>query len=95
MCWGEVWECPESGWSRQARWADFGGAGGWARRVVARRVRGAGRPARANKEKSSVCGTVGREVSCCVRGSGKPASRFWQRERRGKLRDFSRGGQSR
>ena len=55
---GEVRGCPESGWSRQGRWA--------------------------NKEKSNVCGTVGREVSRCVRGSGKPASRFWQRGRMSK-----------
>ena len=40
----------------------------------------------ADKEKSSVCGTVGREVSRCVRGSGKPASRFWQREWHGGVR---------
>ena len=33
-------------------------------------------PAKANKEKSNVCGTVGHEVSHCVWGSGKPASQF-------------------
>ena len=87
---------PESGGSRQGRWADkekrsvssgagCGGSGGvrdagkpasqfgsvssGARRGVAREVGGAVRPARANKEKSSVCGTVGSEVSRCVRGA--------------------------
>ena len=48
--------------------------------------------AKANKEKSSVSGTGGCGVSRGVSNAGRPASRFWQRGRRERVRGFPQRG---
>ena len=68
--------------------ADFGSVSGVESCEISRGVGNAGRPARANKEKSSVCGAVGRGISGGASDAGKPASRFWQSARRGGVCGF-------
>ena len=59
---------------------------------LSRQVSCTATPARANKEKISVRSGGGCEVSRGVRGTGTPASQFWQRERRGGVRGSPQRG---
>ena len=76
MCWGEVWGGPESGWNRQARWADFGGVGGGAGCGVARGLGGAGRPARPIKRKAAFAARWGARYPAACGAPESPLANF-------------------
>ena len=81
---GEGAGCPAACGDPESPLANFGSVGGAAGCGVSRKATGAGKPDRPIKRKINVSGAAGCGVSRGVGGAGRPASRFWQREQRGR-----------
>ena len=76
MCWGEGWGWPRGERRRQVRQDDSDSVSGWARRVVARSVRGSGRPARPIKKKAAFAARWGARYPAACGAPESPLADF-------------------